>query len=452
MMAADNTPSIYSPDAEMAVLGSILIDPTLISAVRAIVNPDDFYLPQHKEICEIIFDLEGEGKNVDAILVANQLEWQGIFDEAGGRKYLFQIAQSVPSTANVVSYARIVAEKRRVRNAVSIAQSLASAGDASHIDDLRGMALQLDEALAEPEANDSNCFDNFIAGLGKKKPRILTGLSDVDRMIGGLRIPSLSCVGATPGSGKTTFALNIALNNLRGSRKVTFFSVEMDTDQINERISSCIERIDYDRFTRQDVTQEAARKAERAINSIRDRFVLYDDVDDIERMQSIVKAVKPTLVVIDYMQIVRTSKSTDSRRLEVDHIIRECKMMAKRNNCHVMMLSQLRKSERPGAKPNNEDLKETGAFLECSDYVFLLHRPFLTTRDPADVHAATVCVSKNKFGAIGDRELYFEGEFQRFRCLNENAPEPPPMPEPKRLPPASQPDFEEIVTGDDLPF
>ena len=447
-MAADDfgVQMPYNMEAEQAVLGSVLIDPGLVSAIRGLVRPDDFYLPQHQAVCKVIYEQDAAGSRVDPLTVLDQLERDEVYDEAGGRNYLFQMAQAVPTTANVESYAGIVAWYSRARKAYDGATEISEAALARTLtpEELAAHAEKMLE-LADMGDDQEDGLEKFLASLGQKKPRILSGIPEIDRKTGGLRLPSLLTIGAAPGTGKTDIALQIALNLQRDPEagKVVFFSVEMDSEQIYERVSSIMLQIDYGRFTDQDITPAAAEKIEPFVRSIKPWFRLYDDVDNINRMQGIVAKEKPSLVVIDYAQIVSTDGATESRRLEVDNIIRKCKAMAKRNRCCVILLSQLRKQERPGQKPNNDDLKETGAFVECSDYIFLLYRPFVYSRDPSEVHVAELFISKNKFGATGNVDLYFQGEFQRFIGVEDRFTEPPP---------ASQADFEEIFTEGDVPW
>lgn len=415
----------YSMGAEEAVLGSMLIDNGCITAVRAIVKPEMFYLPQHREICDVIFELEATDGKADALTVLDQAMRREAFrelsEEVGARNYLYQLAQAVPSTANVESYAGIVAEKARARDAVVRAeelQGMAQTGQGAP--ELRCKAEEILEALEEPDQRE-NPILKFIRTVGQPQPRIMTGYGDIDRTTGGLRVPSVSCIGARTRVGKTSFALNIVLRNIlaRADDRVVFFTLEMTTDQLLERATCILEGINYQWYS----SLAQGPKAERYIQQAKDcanrllgKLYLYDgdDANDVERQAAIVARVKPSLVVVDYLQIVQTAKKTQDRRNEIDYICRCYKRMALRNNCHVMMLSQMNRGATDGDRPVISQLKESGAIEAESDYIYLLHRPKINSDIAAERGETTIYLEKNKFGGTGKVELWLEGEHQRF--------------------------------------
>ena len=454
------SPGIYSMESEQAVLGSMLIDNGCITAVRAIVKPDTFYLPQHREICDVIFELELTDGKADPLTVLDQAmrceNFRDLYDEAGARNYLYQLAQMVPSTANVVSYAQIVARKAQVRDAATRASELLEAASAGQdISACRAAAEGILEALEEPEQREDPIL-KFIRTVGQPQPRILTGYGDIDRTTGGLRVPSLSCIGARTRVGKTAFALNIALRNIHANPEgcVVFFTLEMTTDQIMERASCITKHINYQWYSSQAKGHKADQYVEQAQAcgyELLGKLKLYEDVYDVEQQAAIVAQIKPALVVVDYLQIVQTGRKTQDRRNEIDYICRCYKRMAKRNGCHVMMLSQMTRGLDETARPTISMLKESGAIEAESDYIYLLHRPKINSDIVEERGETTIYLDKNKFGGTGKVDLWLEGEHQRFVELDKRGEAPPP-PLPRQQTEIQHSDFIEITDTGDLPF
>jgi len=457
-------PDIFSMEAEQAVLGSMLIDNGCITTVRAIVKPEMFHLPQHQEICDVIFDLDITDGKADALTVLDQAKsckvFRGLFDEAGAREYLFQLAKSVPTTVNVESYAQIVARKARARDAATRAAGLLQAASTGQdMPTLRSEAEGLLGALEEPERRE-NPLRKFLRELGEQEPRILTGYNTIDRVTGGLRIPSLSSVGARPRIGKTAFALNIMLRHMNANpgHRVLLFSLEMTEKQIIERVTCILASINYQWYNSQErrgaVAEQNMRSARQCVEDLlaRDQFEVYEDVNQVEHMAAIVARMKPALVVVDYLQKVRTAKTTQDRRNEIDHVCGEFKNMALRNNCHVMMLSQLSRWQgmTDVSRPYIHQLKESGAIEAESDYIFMLHRPGVNSEIEEEREETKIYLDKDKFGETGVVDLCFQGEYQRFlEADKRGAAPPPPL---ARQTEIWHSDFVEIAGAEDMPF
>lgn len=253
-------------------------------------------------------------------------------------------------------------------------------------------------------------MDDFITGIGIKKPRILTGFSDIDRLTGGLRIPSVSIIGAAPSTGKTALALNMAI---RQNCPVLIFSLEMSYDMIVERLVSNLMSIDYNLFSTQEFTEDDLKRVKLCAEDLKKRSIyIYDEVYDIEGQAAIINSIKPSLVVVDYIQKVQTKKRTENRRNEVDYISGQYKQLATHNNCHIMLLSQISRLDRD--LPTMSSLKESGALEADGDYVMLLHRPYVMKKELGNPDEAYLLIDKNKFGGTGKVGLRFEGKYQRF--------------------------------------
>lgn len=263
----------------------------------------------------------------------------------------------------------------------------------------------------------------YESKLGEPRHSITTGYSFIDEKLGGIVIPSVVCVGARPSTGKTAFALNTGFNAACSGYSTLLFSLEMTTEQILDRMVSSVGNIPYDVFLKRKnglpyETQVAARTTLKKIRS--KNFVIDDKTNTIEGMSILINRLQPKLVIIDYIQIVKSERRFDSIKAQIDYVMSESKRIAKQNNCTIMILSQI---QRAGAMaedkaPTMASLKESGAIEEASDMVMILHRPYVLNKSkpPEETY---LLVDKNKFGLCGKANLYFDGKHQRITELSE---------------------------------
>jgi len=450
-----DVPEIYNLEAEQSVLGSLLIDPEAVRRVRGILRAEDFYGPQHQAIFRAICTSDDEDVRPDPITTIDWLLREGnLFDNAGARKYLLDIARATPSTANVLSYAHIVANAACKRRAVEAASKFLEKSYGATPGELQSQAEEIVRCFDGTGENDKgNPFAEFRETVGTKRPRIMSGYGFLDRMTGGFRIPGLTYIGAVPSAGKTAFAMNIALRHIQHNPDdlVAFFSLEMSTEMILERAVSCLEQINYQCFSAQSLRPEEAQKARDVSSYLEKHMLLRDDVRSIEEQAAIVTSKKPRLVIIDYIQKVHTSATDENRRLEIERISGEYKHMALRNNCHVMAISALKRSDRQ-SRPAMSDMRESSALEFDGDYILLLHRPYVYDKEKGNPTQAELIIDKCRFGSTGSVPLYFQGEYQRFLEVENGAIVAPPSRgghEQIRL--LEHVDFDEIAT-DDGPF
>ena len=222
---------------------------------------------------------------------------------------------------------------------------------------------------------------------------------------------TISYVGAAPSTGKTSFALGVMAEQ-QGVKRV-LFSLEMTRYQIYDRLVTIGTGIPYDVVFNRQMTEKQEGTAAEYIGKLYDDkgLIVVDDVYTIEGISSMIAKIKPDLVMIDFMQCVRSMRRFPTRRDTVDYISQECKRLAKTYNCHIMILSQLARST--DNKPTMSSLKESGGLEQDGDYIMLLYRPYVHDKE-APENAAYVLVDKNKYGRTGQAELYFDGKKQRF--------------------------------------
>ncbi len=438
----------FSAEAEQSVLGAILIDPKSIDTVNTILQADHFYLPQHKAIFSVMQDMSAKGEPIDSLTVLETLKRDGVYDDAGGKTYLMQIAQTVPSSANVASYANIVKDKFLTRSLLTAARSIVTdieegatdVGDLintaeqriynirqgkevtglKHIREIiHGETILRIDALSDPEKRDQ-----YIG--------IPTGISMLDKMITGLNKSDLIILGARPGMGKTSFALNIARNVAIKERKtICFFSLEMSRDQLAQRLLSAEACIKSDKLRTGNIADNEWTRLVQATEILSRANIYVDETPGInvaEMKAKVRRLGSADLIIVDYLGLMEPSnKRIDNRVQAVTEITRNLKLMAKELNIPVLVCSQLRRpnaAEKESNKPSLTSLRDSGSIEQDADIVLFLHREdYYRNTDPEkqlDEHKAVCIVAKNRHGEIGDVPLYWDGQFTRFTSVQKD--------------------------------
>lgn len=407
------SPNIVSDtDIEKNVIGQLLTYYDKLGGYLELISGEDFSNGVYRHIFDSLQAYSREGKHFDINLFGSKLG-------KNVKRVAADCMEAAVSSSEFPSYLarlRELSQKRRINT------RLFELGNA---DELTVSAL---EELIEKEKEQAGYISSkeratsgaraFIDGLGKPKPKILTGFKEADWLTGGFRKASVVHIGARPSTGKTAFSLNIAANQPEGV-KVAFFSLEMSTEMIFERLISRSERIDYASFSRQHLSDEQVEKAKQATEKIlkRDSFWCFDDIYSIESIVATVTELMPDLVIIDYVQKITTSVKFITTRERIEHISGEFKRLAKKTSCTIIALSQLTRNGKEA--PTMSDLKESGALEADGDYIFLLHRPYVLDKS-TDKHSpgtTELIVDKNKFGGTGKIDLWFEGRYQEFRPI-----------------------------------
>ncbi len=433
----------YSLEAEQAVLGSILMDPDCFDRVSGILRGADcFYIPQHKEIYNIIAERKMLNQKVDALIVAEALKTSGSYDDAGARNYLAQLAASVPSVANVESYAKIVNEKYYLRTLMGAASEMLKSAaeeelpadtimDAAEqkIYDIRqGAHTSGPVKLADIITND--VYDNLQKltdpELAAEYKGIPTGFSLLDKYMTGLNRSDLILIGARPAMGKTSFALNLARNvAVQAKKKVVFFSLEMGKEQLAQRMLSTEARVEGRKLRTGELTDDDWQRIAEATVTLSGAELYFDDTANITvpEMKSRVRKMRDVdCVIIDYLQLMTGTKRTESRVQEVSEITRSLKLMAKDLRIPVITCSQLsRSTEGRGKshKPQLSDLRESGSIEQDADIVLMLYREsyYDSEKDETvvvDNDKAQVIIAKNRHGGTGEVVLHWNGMYTRF--------------------------------------
>ncbi len=440
----------YSLEAEQAVLGAILMEPSCINQAVIYVKSEYFYLPQHKAIFSIMQNIDAAGGKIDPLIILEALKKDQIYDDAGGKNYLFQLSQVVPSTENIESYAKIVREKFYIRTLINTSREI--------IEDATNTTESADTLLDSAEQKIYNIrqgkvttgpslISDIIVGEVYDKLKKLssddadmykgftTGFTDLDKVTTGLNKADLIIVGARPAMGKTSFALNIARNAaVMADKKVLFFSLEMTKEQLAQRVLSMEARIESYKMRTGEIHDEEWKRIAAATSSLSGCKLYFDDTSliTVPEMKARIRRLKDVdLVVIDYLQLMRGTGRTESRVQEVSEITRSLKLMAKDLGIPVITLAQLSRSTEARGKshrPQLADLRESGAIEQDADIVLMLYREEYYTDDKDDknneseeekdkANIAQVIVAKNRHGMTTDVELSWNPDYTMFTNL-----------------------------------
>lgn len=436
----------FSNEAEQSVLGAILIDPPCINLVLDKLKPDHFYIPQNRRIYEILCSMSSANQTIDFITVLEKLKGDELFDASTCKSYLTTLAESVPSSANIVTYADIVRERFYVRSLIVSSRDIIEMASGGAVDanllletaerkiydirqgrDVTGLKLLKDVIESETFVRLSKITDpatrNDYIGIP-------TGFSDLDRIITGLNRSDLIIVGARPGMGKTAFALNIARNvAVQSKKKVCFFSLEMSRDQLAQRLLSSEAMIESGKLRTGDLTNDEWTRLTQASQQLAMAKIYIDETSGItvQEMKAKLKRMKdPDLVVVDYLGLMQSAKRTENRVQEVSEITRSLKIMAKELQVPVIVCAQLNRGGTEGKgknishKPALSDLRESGSIEQDADIVLFMYREKYyenenpNPENPVDEHSAECIVAKNRHGGLDTVRLYWDGQYTRF--------------------------------------
>ncbi|MCI6561075.1 MAG: replicative DNA helicase [Oscillospiraceae bacterium] len=425
----------HSIEAEQSVIGAVLADPSVLPVVVEKIKADYFYSEQHKAIFSIILRMFSSGAPVDIITVLNEAEKLHIFETAAeGKRYLAEIGNTLPSTSNVESYCKIVADKYFIRSlgytARSIlediqsgehdAQLLLDAAEQKIYDirqgrDVKGLT-PLSEAITE-------AYDRLGKITGPDKERYVgakTGFTRLDDITSGLNKSDLIIIAARPGMGKTSFAMNIATNVARRSDKdVVTFNLEMSKEQLASRILSTEALVDSHSLRSGRISGDEWVRLATSAGYLSTLPMYIDDTASmtVQMMKAKLRRVKNLgLVIIDYLQLMESSSHSDNRVVVISEITRQLKVMAKELNVPVILLSQLSRGveSRTDKRPMLSDLRESGSIEQDADIVLFLYRESYYNKESPKKNISECIVAKNRHGENGTVELIWDGQYTRF--------------------------------------
>ena len=428
----------HSLEAEQAVLGSVLIDSRCLTDIIGILQADDFYLQQNKDIYQAIYTMFNFSQPIDPVTVLEKMKEMGFFREDSS-DYILQLMQITPTAAHAVRYANIVRENAMLRSLADAASGIsesvyAQKGSAEEILEKAEKSIY---ALRKGERGDSlehigttmlKVFDRLseLSESDSLIPGLSTGMRDLDMKINGLNKSDLLLLAARPAMGKTAFALNLCLNVAKKSDKtVAMFSLEMSREQLAMRLLAIESFVDGQKISTGKLTEEEWTNLSMAASVLSQTDIRVDDNPSITVAAMNAKCRRLEnlgLVIVDYLQLMNGSgygKGGDSRVNVVSEISRSLKIMAKELNVPVVCLSQLSRGPegRTDKRPMLSDLRESGAIEQDADEVLFLYRDEYYNENSEDKGIAECIVAKNRHGEVGTVKLQWIPQYQTFTDL-----------------------------------
>lgn len=430
----------HSLEGEQAVLGSMLIDEGCVKEVMDKLVPSDFYLRQNREIFETIYTMFTYARPIDGITVCEEMRKAGTYDENTTRSYLAQLMEITPTSANVMEYVAIVRDKALLRGVAQAAgeitalvqEGIGEAGEILEAAEQKIYAVRRGQSAQDmvplrmvlPEVLDRL---SEMSESESRLPGLSTGLSAVDRKITGLNKSDLILLAARPGMGKTSFALNVALNVAKSEKKtVAVFSLEMSREQLATRLLSSEACVESGRLRTGSLRETDWEKIAAAASVLNKVDIRIDDnpMLSVADMNAKCRRIDGlALVVIDYLQLMTSASGNnrggENRQQMVSDMSRMLKIMAKELNVPVICLSQLSRAneKRDDKRPMLSDLRESGAIEQDADIVLFLYRDDYYNEDSEKRNIAECIVAKNRHGETGKVELRWMPEYTTFATL-----------------------------------
>ena len=439
----EKDPSLYhvppqNLEAEESILSAILINNNALLDVIGVLRDEDFYKPGHRKIFSAVCELFNRNDPVDLVTLANILKQRGDIEEIGGAAYLASLVDSVPLAVNCRHYAQIVHEKACLRLLIEKSQDIVKRclEDRERAEDIIDFAENEIFKIAENKINPSfyaikDLVEKSMDAIderGKNKALITgvaTGFTKLDQLTSGLQNSDLIILAARPSMGKTSFALNIARNAaVETNVPSAVFSLEMSKEQLAMRLLCTEARIDSSRLRSGFLTDNDLGALTDAADMLSRAPIYIDDTADISAMEIRAKARRLKmeknlgLIIIDYVQLMKSRQNSERRDLEISEISRSLKALAKELSLPVVALSQLNRKleERNDKHPQLSDLRESGALEQDADVVAFIYRDEVYNKDPNNPHRgkAEIILAKHRNGPTGTVPLTFLHSYTRF--------------------------------------
>jgi len=438
-------------EAEQAVLGAIITENSLLNDIIGILNISDFHTEGHKHIYRAVLELEAISSPIDEILLGDKLNEYGKLEEIGGYAYLAELTDCSPVAGNIVFYARIIQEDGLLRDLITTAADISRKGRdpeqsiaelLNEADEklfqIRNKAVKKDYVVMKDA-----CIRTFdrLEEISKNKSEITgipTGYMDLDRITSGLQPSDLIIIAARPSMGKTALSLNIGTyvatrSDFRGA--VLIFSMEMSTEQVTVRMLTSESRVDSKKFRSGNFDHDDWDGLAGATDRLSVAPIyINDDPLSIAEVRAISKKLNRefqhgvSIIVIDYLQLMKGGSKAGNREQEISEISRGAKQLAKELKVPVIALSQLNRQleNRTDKRPRLSDLRESGSIEQDADLILFIYRDEIYNPDTDKKGTAEIIIGKHRNGPLGMIELAFSGKYTKFASLSKL--EPPQRP------------------------
>jgi replicative DNA helicase len=453
-------PLPYSLEAEMALLGSMILDPKVVPDVMALLAgaAKDFYSEQHAAIYQALIDVYDRIPDADGVAIVDALRDRGQLEQIGGADYISKLAYETPSSAGASRYARMVSDKARLRRLIDAADQIiydalnvgqfGVDGAREVIDAAESLVFEIaqEDQKADPQSLAELLeveLERLRAAEGRGISGAATGFVDLDKLLSGLQAGEMIVIAARPSMGKTALALNIAEQVARGGRTpdepskgahvpVGVFSLEMSKGALVQRLLSAFSQVDSHRMRTGHLSQSEMASLHTHAEGLAETPIYIDDTPGLTvlalraRARRMVAQHSVRAIMIDYLQLLTAPGSArESRQVEVSAISRGLKALARELKVPVVCLSQLNRAseQREGNRPRMSDLRESGSIEQDADVVVLLHRedyyhlqnPQWAQENPDKVNTAELIVAKQRNGPTGTVHLTWDPKTTRFR-------------------------------------
>ena len=428
-------------DAEQSVLGGVLIDPEALNKIVDIVDAADFYREDHRTICQLVLDLYEKNEPIDLVTVSSLARDRGLLEKIGGVTNLSRLVDSMPTSANIAQYAKMVREKALLRGLMHIATEIVEKGydvDTNvdgFIDEAERMIFQISEKKYRPSfyAIKDLVMENVktVERLCEKKQAVTgvpTGFAELDKLTSGLQPSDLIIVAGRPSMGKTAFCLNIAqhVGLTDGGIPVGIFSLEMSKEQLVMRLLSSEAEVEFSKLRSGMVKDAEWHQLGTAAGRLYTAPIYIDDTPALSilelraRARRLKKEHGLQLLVVDYLQLMRgRAASLDRREQEISEISRFLKALAKELNIPVVAISQLNRmvEQREDKRPRLADLRESGAIEQDADLIIFIYRDEVYNRNSERKGVADIIIGKQRNGPTGEIETAFLAAYTTFKNL-----------------------------------
>ncbi|HOB81674.1 MAG TPA: replicative DNA helicase [Peptococcaceae bacterium] len=430
----------YNLEAEQAVLGSMLIDKEAVYVALELLKAEDFYKEAHQLLFGAIVGLESRGEPVDMVTLTEELHRLNEVEKVGGVGYVAEIANIVPTAANVRHYAEIVAEKSILRQLIRVTTNIANRcyEDQEETHDLLDSAERMILEIAEERKftglvplkevlGDTLEKIEYLAGNKGNITGVPSFFTDLDNMTSGWQPSDLIILAARPAMGKTSFGLNVAQNAaLKAKKPVAIFSLEMSKEQLVQRMMSSEAMIDQHKLRTGRLQDEEWVRLTKVAQPLSQAELYIDDTPAISVLELRAKARRLKaekglgLIIIDYLQLMQLGRRFENRQQEISEISRALKALARELNVPVLALSQLSRAveQTQDKRPALSHLRESGALEQDADLVMFIYREEYYFPDTEKPGIAEIIIAKHRNGPTGIVELGFLKEFTKFVNLD----------------------------------
>lgn len=426
----------YSLEAEMSVLGAMILDDKALVIGFELLRKEDFYFDSHKRIFSVLSNLFEQKKTVDVITVKEELQRRGDLEKVGGASYLATLVDSVITPALMQQHAQIVLEKSIYRKVISVVTRVLEESYKEYLpaDELLDLAEQRildirEKRVKSPFLKISDLVKEVFSSINemmlhkRKITGIPTGFTDLDILTSGFQPGDLIVLASRPTMGKTSFALNI-LRYLGVEKNIpsAIFSLEMSKNQIVLRLLCMDARVNAQKVRTGYISKKEIPKLTEAVHRLRNAPIYIDDTPAIDLLElrakarRVVKEHDVKFIVVDYLQLVQGPREAENRQQEISAISRSFKALAKELNIPIMAVSQLSRAveQRHEKRPQLSDLRESGAIEQDADTVLFIHRPELYDDSPEVKNLAEIIIGKQRNGPVGTVKLTFLKDYMRF--------------------------------------